>query len=104
MKLTLYSSSGFQSVRADIDIDHARSAVYVIVFRFSTELCAVLRLSGPLKSQYAKVCIIYVYKSFIITYYFVIILYCSSCDISLVTHDSVSFYIGVFSYILVYMY
>lgn len=72
MKLTLYSSSGFQSVRADIDIDHARSAVYVIVFRFSTELCAVLRLSGPLKSQYAKVCIIYVYKSFIITYYFVI--------------------------------
>lgn len=74
MKLTLYSSSGFQSVRADIDIDHARSAVYVIVFRFSTELCAVLRLSGPLKSQYAKVCIIYVYKSFIITYYFVIIL------------------------------
>lgn len=68
MKLTLYSdsSSGFQSVRADIDID-ARSAVYVIVFRFSTELCAVLRLSGPLKSQYAKVCIIYVYKSFIIT-------------------------------------
>lgn len=73
MKLTLYSSSGFQSVRADIDID-ARSAVYVIVFRFSTELCAVLRLSGPLKSQYAKVCIIYVYKSFIITYYFVIIL------------------------------
>lgn len=104
MKLTLYSSSGFQSVRADIDIDHARSAVYVIVFRFSTELCAVLRLSGPLKSQYAKVCILYVYKSFIITYYFVIILYCSSCDISLVTHDSVSFYIGVFSYILVYMY
>lgn len=103
MKLTLYSSSGFQSVRADVDID-ARSAVYVIVFRFSTELCAVLRLSGPLKSQYAKVCIIYVYKSFIITYYFVIILYCSSCDISLVTHDSVSFYIGVFSYILVYMY
>lgn len=99
MKLTLYSSSGFQSVRADIDID-ARSAVYVIVFRFSTELCAVLRLSGPLKSQYAKVCIIYVYKSFIITYYFVI----SICDISLVTHDSVSFYIGVFSYILVYMY
>lgn len=74
MKLTLYSSSGFQSVRADIEIDHARSAVYVIVFRFSTELCAVLRLSGPLKSQYAKVCIIYVYKSFIITYYFVIIL------------------------------
>lgn len=59
---------------ADIDID-ARSAVYVIVFRFSTELCAVLRLSGPLKSQYAKVFIIYVYKSFIITYYFVIILY-----------------------------
>lgn len=104
MKLTLYSSSGFQSVRADIDIDHARSAVYVIVFRFSTELCAVLRLSGPLKSQYAKVCIIYVYKSFIITYYFVIILYCSSCEISLVTHDSVSFYMGVFSYILVYMY
>lgn len=100
MKLTLYSSSGFQSVRADIEIDHARSAVYVIVFRFSTELCAVLRLSGPLKSQYAKVCIIYVYKSFIITYYFVI----SICDISLVTHDSVSFYIGVFSYILVYMY
>lgn len=74
MKLTLYSSSGFQSVRADIEIDHARSAVYVIVFRFSTELCAVLRLSGPLKSQYAKVCIIYVYKFFIITYYFVIIL------------------------------
>lgn len=73
MKLTLYSSSGFQSVRVDIDID-AISAVYVIVFRFSTELCAVLRLSGPLKSQYAKVCIIYVYKSFIITYYFVIIL------------------------------
>lgn len=51
------------------------TSVYVIVFRFSTELCAVLRLSGPLKSQYAKVCIIYVYKSFIITYYFVIILY-----------------------------
>lgn len=43
------------------------SVVYVIVFRFSTELCAVLRLSGPLKSQYAKVCIIYVYKSFVIT-------------------------------------